>query len=155
MRKLASSVLGLTATIGLTFFGFGYYSQGLTAPGLNQGKLAPCPSRPCCVNSESGATDKHAIGPIPITAQMAGEPLVLVQEAVTQLGGKVVLADNNYLAATFTSAIFGFVDDVEFRVDPDEKVVHVRSASRTGYYDFEVNRKRVEKIRGIVTALSK
>ncbi len=40
-----------------------------------------------------------------------------------------------------------FVDDLEARLDIDAGLIHMRSASRTGYYDFNVNRKRVEQIR--------
>jgi uncharacterized protein (DUF1499 family) len=39
------------------------------------------------------------------------------------------------------------VDDVEFCFDTDSSLIHVRSASRTGYFDFGVNRKRIERIR--------
>ncbi|MDI9554865.1 MAG: DUF1499 domain-containing protein, partial [Pseudomonadota bacterium] len=42
---------------------------------------------------------------------------------------------------------FRFVDDVEFLFDDAAKLIHVRSASRVGVYDFEVNRNRVEDIR--------
>ena len=41
----------------------------------------------------------------------------------------------------------GFVDDVEFVVDPERSVIDVRSASRLGHSDFGVNRKRVETLR--------
>jgi uncharacterized protein (DUF1499 family) len=41
----------------------------------------------------------------------------------------------------------GFVDDVEFYVDGSQKVIHLRSASRVGYWDLGVNRKRMESIR--------
>jgi uncharacterized protein (DUF1499 family) len=52
-----------------------------------------------------------------------------------------------YLHAEFRSALFGFVDDVEFRMDETAGRIDVRSASRTGYFDFGVNRRRVEEIR--------
>ena len=45
------------------------------------------------------------------------------------------------------SSVFGFVDDVEFYFDDCKKTIHVKSASRTGFYDLGVNRRRVEKIR--------
>jgi len=48
--------------------------------------------------------------------------------------------------AEFRSRL-GFVDDVEFRIDEAAGVIHVRSASRTGYWDLGVNRRRVEAIR--------
>jgi uncharacterized protein (DUF1499 family) len=60
---------------------------------------------------------------------------------------KVVTVKDNYIHAEFHSRLFGFVDDVEFSFDDDQKTIHLRSASRTGYYDFGVNRKRMERIR--------
>lgn len=55
--------------------------------------------------------------------------------------------DDHYLAATFTSAIFRFVDDLELRIDPRQEVIHIRSASRVGRRDGGVNRRRVEKFK--------
>lgn len=52
-----------------------------------------------------------------------------------------------YVHATFKSKVFGFVDDVEFIFNDAQKLIHVRSAARTGYYDFGVNRRRVEWLR--------
>ena len=60
---------------------------------------------------------------------------------------KIVTETKNYLHAEFASAIWRFVDDVEFSFDDHAKLIHVRSASRLGYSDFGVNRKRVEAIR--------
>jgi len=60
---------------------------------------------------------------------------------------RIVTAGETYLHAEFTSAVFRFVDDVEFLLDDAEKVVHVRSASRVGHSDLGVNRKRVEALR--------
>ena len=62
---------------------------------------------------------------------------------------RLILVKNeaDYIQAEFRSLMFGFVDDVEFYFPPDEKIIHVRSASRTGYYDFGVNRRRVERLR--------
>ena len=43
--------------------------------------------------------------------------------------------------------MFRFVDDLECRLDAENRVIHVRSASRVGYSDLGVNRKRVERLR--------
>ena len=48
----------------------------------------------------------------------------------------------------FTTALMGYVDDVEFLYDPAAGVTHVRSASRLGYSDLGANRKRIEALRG-------
>jgi uncharacterized protein (DUF1499 family) len=61
---------------------------------------------------------------------------------------RVVTEQADYIHAEFASAVFGFVDDVEFRVDAAAHLIHVRSAARTGYFDLGVNRRRVEDIRG-------
>lgn len=59
----------------------------------------------------------------------------------------IVTETDNYFHAEFKSALMGFVDDSEFYHDEREDVIHVRSASRVGYSDFGVNRRRVESIR--------
>jgi uncharacterized protein (DUF1499 family) len=59
-----------------------------------------------------------------------------------------------YLRAEFRSRVFGFVDDVEFLLDADAGVIHLRSAARTGWWDMGVNRRRVEIIRALFSAAS-
>lgn len=59
---------------------------------------------------------------------------------------ELIKEDENFLHFTFKSGLFGFIDDVEFYLDPQNKVIHFRSASRTGYSDLGVNRKRMDKI---------
>jgi uncharacterized protein (DUF1499 family) len=39
---------------------------------------------------------------------------------------------------------------VEFLFDDDAHIIHFRSASRTGYGDLGVNRKRMEQLRALV-----
>jgi len=63
----------------------------------------------------------------------------------------IVTENDTYLHVECKSAMMGFVDDVEFYF-PQEKVIHVRSASRLGYSDLGVNRKRVEQLRELFTA---
>jgi uncharacterized protein (DUF1499 family) len=60
---------------------------------------------------------------------------------------RIVSEHPGYLRAEFTTFIFRFVDDVEFLWDENEKVLHIRSASRCGYFDLGVNRRRMEKLR--------
>jgi uncharacterized protein (DUF1499 family) len=59
---------------------------------------------------------------------------------------KVVTVEPNYVHAEFRSAIFRFVDDVEFLFDDKAKRLHFRSASRLGRSDFGVNRKRMTEL---------
>lgn len=77
--------------------------------------------------------------------------MILLKTAVQELGGTVQAEAEGYLAITFATAVFGFVDDVEVRVDSLQNLVHIRSASRTGYSDLGVNRTRVEALRAVLT----
>lgn len=107
--------------------------------------LAPCPSEPHCVSSL--ATDKdHYVAPLP-SAGSREASLAMLKSILDQLPR----VDYNTVGparihARFTSLIFRFVDDVTFYVHEDGKV-DVRSSSRIGYYDFGVNRRRVEDLR--------
>lgn len=58
----------------------------------------------------------------------------------------VVEDSGHYLKVEVHSAFFSFVDDVEFQFDDAAKLIHFRSASRLGYYDFGVNRSRMATI---------
>jgi len=112
---------------------------------LVEGKLRPCPKSPNCVSSESEVTSARVE---PITFKGLPEKAWGdLKETIREMGGAIQVEHEDYLWATFTSKVFRFVDDVEFRMVPPQGTIHVRSASRVGYSDFGVNRRRVEKIR--------
>ena len=60
---------------------------------------------------------------------------------------RCVAEDETTLRFEFRSLIFRFVDDLEFSFDEATKTVHCCSASRLGYSDLGVNRRRLESIR--------
>jgi uncharacterized protein (DUF1499 family) len=66
--------------------------------------------------------------------------------ALTEIGGHIVVSEADYLRAEFSSRVFGFVDDVELAVNAASKTIDFRSASRTGYSDLGVNRRRMRKL---------
>jgi len=120
-------------------------SQAPVTIGLRDEKLAPCPNKPNCVSSDhKGRTS--GIEPLVFegTPDTAWQKL---KTAVINIGGKIEKDDSGYLWATFRSKIFRFVDDMEFRMDAQNNVIHLRSASRVGYSDLGVNRRRAEKLR--------
>lgn len=113
--------------------------------GWVNGKLRPCPDRPNCVSSESDSASSRIE---PLTFQ--GPPERAwgnLKETLQEMGGKIQEEREGYLWATFTSRVFRFVDDVEFRMVFPDGLIHVRSGSRVGYSDLGVNRRRVEKLR--------
>ncbi len=143
---LGKILIGI-AVAALIFVGYFFYlgrkSKDGAPLGLVDGALAACPSSPNCVVSEAHADDEHRIAPLPLSAWDR------IPDAVRDAGGAVASQEEYYIAATFASKTFGFVDDVEFR--KGESNVHVRSASRVGYSDAGVNRKRVETLRAALT----
>jgi uncharacterized protein (DUF1499 family) len=72
-----------------------------------------------------------------------------LKETIREMGGRIQEEEDDYLWATFTSRLFRFVDDVEFRMVSTDGMIHVRSGSRVGYSDLGVNRRRVEKLRAL------
>ncbi|MDF0673811.1 MAG: DUF1499 domain-containing protein [Nitrospira sp.] len=111
--------------------------------------LSPCPSSPNCVSTH--ATDEsHAIAPFQYTKSRAEAKEALKAVLTTLPRTKLVDEDESYLHYEFTSLLLRFVDDVEFLFDETTKTIHFRSASRTGYSDFGVNRKRMEQVRVLV-----
>lgn len=113
--------------------------------GVRDGKLTPCPNTPNCVSSQS-LDAEHSIEPLTYTST-AAEAMADLKKVIQSLKKtKTITESKNYLYVEFTSAIMGFVDDVEFYLNEDAKVIHVRSASRLGKSDLGVNRKRIETI---------
>ena len=114
--------------------------------GATNGRLSPCPKSPNCVSSLSDDTS-HYVTPLRYKRSLeeARERLISVINSMKR--SEIVTAERNYIHTTFKSGLFRFVDDVEFSFDNQRKVIDVRSASRMGYSDLGVNRKRVEEIR--------
>ena len=63
---------------------------------------------------------------------------------------EVLHAGSDYVHAVQRSQLFGFADDLECELPAGEQLIHVRSASRRGYYDFGVNRARIDRLRRAV-----
>ena len=116
--------------------------------GVKDGKLAAVVNKPNNVSSQADAGDAlHYVAPLKFTrdAKQAMQRLTKVIQA--QARAEIVKQDDHYLYAEFSTKLMGYVDDVEFYLVPDARLIHVRSASRLGYSDLGVNRKRVEALR--------
>jgi len=141
----------LEIIIGVAAFAAIFFSCSGTRPsniGVKEGVLAPCPSSPNCVSSQAPVSDKvHYIAPIKYSGTLADAKKRLVKVIESMKRARIVTARDDYIYAEYTSALFRFVDDVEFYFDDAKKLIQVRSASRLGYGDLGVNRKRVEEIR--------
>lgn len=114
-------------------------------------RMAACPTIPNCVSSLA-RDDRHRVEPF----TFEGDPDAAWQrlrEVVASLPGTSVVVDESaYLRAECSSRIFGFIDDMEFALERERGRIHVRSASRVGYSDLGVNRRRVGRVHRLFVA---
>ena len=115
--------------------------------------LKECPDSPNCVSTQTLQKDKQ-MDPIPFELDVKEIKKVIQDVVEKRPRTELKTETDTYLHYTFESKIFGFIDDVEFLIDAEKKRIHFRSASRTGYSDLGVNRKRMTELReAIQTAL--
>lgn len=135
--------LHLTAIISLSLLIASCSSNRMLQLGeTTQGTLQPCPTSPNCVSSSSTGTNYIT----PLANTKVKTPLLMLSRCLKQMSNvNIVKFNNAYLHAEFESAVFGFIDDVEFLRQGN--LIHMRSASRVGYSDFGVNRDRLEWIK--------
>ena len=143
-RKLLGMALTLV-TLGVAARLANSFMEPSHQLGVTEGKLAACPESPNCVSTQSSSPE-HQIDPIPLatSAKVAIDRLESIINAMPRTA--IVTRNDNYLHAEFRSFWMGYVDDVEFYIDESAGLIHFRSASRAGYSDLGVNRKRMERI---------
>ena len=145
MKILIIILLASTLLVVVYFIWLSHLSEKSTEIGLSNNQLRPCPASPNCVCSEAGETATvQAIALVETDKKNTWQQLAPI---ITELGGEIQQQTDTYLWATFKTPLFRFVDDVEFRLDATQNLIHIRSASRVGHSDFGTNRKRVELLR--------
>ena len=114
--------------------------------GLENQLLSPCPGIPNCVSSQE-KNSQHRIQPIIFEGSLELAKERLYRAINSMPGTRIITQDVVYWHVEFTTQLLRFIDDVEFYFDGSQSLIHVRSASRQGYWDLGVNRRRVETIR--------
>ena len=150
MKKFALRVVIGVGVIALVFTAImAILARVVKSPadlGIKDGTLAACPNSPNCVSTQS-QDPRHQIAPIPYTTSLATARDNLLRVIQSMERSTIITEEATYIHAEFRTKGIGYVDDVEFYLDEDAQVVHFRSSARLPYYDFEVNRKRMEAIR--------
>jgi len=119
--------------------------------GVKEGRLAACPDRPNCVASDAVEEAKR-IEPFRFDGDQAAAWSALKEAVVALPRTSIVTADDAYLHAEAKSKRLGFIDDLEFHLRPEESLIALRSAARTGYSDLGVNAERLETLRSQLQA---
>ena len=121
--------------------------------GVHQGRLRPPSTTPNSVSSQAGLHAGHPmqqaamIEPLQLPGTSPAEAIARIATAAQALpGATIVTRRDDYLYVQFTTRWLGFVDDAEFWAD-GSGAVQLRSASRIGRKDFDVNRTRIEQLR--------
>ena len=118
--------------------------------GARDGKLKPPRADAWNTVSSQAAlhphTDYHTIAPLSYQGDGKAAFAKLTDIVRSKNGANIIAAEPGYLHAEFQTKWLKFVDDVEFLLDEQAGVIHMRSASRLGRKDFGVNRTRLEAI---------
>lgn len=138
-------IASVVAAVLIALIAMAIWSHLANGPPAFTGQLRPCPSAPNCVCSEhvASADPRHVIEPLNIARDGEASWPALI-DALRAHGGTIVSNERGYLHATFTTPLWRFVDDFEARLADAQ--IHLRSASRVGYFDFGANRRRVMAI---------
>ena len=134
--SLVSSLLGL----------IGCQGTRPTDIGVKDGVLSPCPDKPNCVSSVA-PQGRNQIEGFVLAGDHRAEFDRLKKTVAAMPNAAVVVDRPDYMHAEFTSSLMRFVDDLEIYFNEPAGRAEVRSASRLGFKDFDVNRDRVELIR--------
>ena len=141
----------LAASIVAVIFIIASMSKPGHALGLNdEHQLVQCPTKPNCVSSEYPDDIDHYLEAVTVPLEISNMAMSIVKQAIEDLGGHIQTENADYIAATFSSRIFGFIDDIEYRFDREKQLIHFRSAARTGYSDFSVNENRMLQLKKII-----
>ncbi len=115
--------------------------------GVVDGRLRPCAATPNCVCSHA---EDELHGVAPLIADDAPDAMNRVRQVMADWrGAKLTDEADGYVRYECATPLLRYTDDLEFLLDIDERVVHVRSASRVGHSDLGANRRRIEAIRGL------
>jgi uncharacterized protein (DUF1499 family) len=124
----------------------------LHAQGANEMKDHPikdCPDTPNCVSTKA-SNPKAQIRPIPYKGELAKIEEALKQVLKEMPRHKLEKSNNGFFHIVSSTKLLKFKDDVHLYYDQKDQHIHIRSASRLGYSDMGVNRKRVEKLKKLL-----
>ena len=162
LMKIALTLLGLLVLAGAVALAGGrlgwWQGQPPTDLGVKDSRLKAPSKTPNSVSSQALLHPGHPmqqaamILPLALNGDAAATLARLRQVIAAMPGAQVVDQRPDYLYARFRSRLMGYVDDAEFWADPAEGVIQVRSASRLGRKDFDVNRQRIEALRVTLAA---
>lgn len=119
--------------------------------GVQAGRLTKCPGSPNCVSSQA-MDEGHRIASL-VFSDDPDVAFARLKQTLARRGDTTIIEERpDYLRVEFRTTLF--VDDGEFLLDGQQRLIQIRSASRLGYSDLGKNRSRLEEIRQQFNSLS-
>ena len=106
--------------------------------GIHEGELSPCITTAHCAQQDWLSSDPQSDLQTLIAAVRDTPRTIIVQEV------------DDYIHAEASSALFGFVDDLELLAVPSTGMIQSRSISRLGDSDLGVNAARLNRLKILV-----
>jgi uncharacterized protein (DUF1499 family) len=117
--------------------------------GVFDNKFSPCPGSPNCVSSD--ANDKsHFVNVFKLNRDLENNWQAVHDTVSSLMRTKVITFDEQYIHAECSSAVFGFVDDLQLHLRNEGETVAIKSEARLGYSDLGVNKSRVRNLRELL-----
>ena len=107
--------------------------------GVHDGKLSPCTTPAHCARQTWPSSSPEA------------DFTSLVAYVMDMPRTEVVEQNDHYIHAEASSALFGFVDDLELLLDTSNGSIQARSVSRLGDSDLGVNAGRLGELQSLVS----
>lgn len=151
MRKSRVSLMLMIPAILLivwmiSMFALSFMAKKPGGLGIQDGRLAECPVSPNCVCTQCSSRD-HWMEPLMYSGDAESAWGRLKALVAAKSDATIINETDSYLHVEFQTSFFRFVDDVEFLLDAESGRIHFRSASRVGYSDMGLNRRRMEDFR--------
>ena len=152
-KQVMSTVLIIIAVLVLASSGRIVYENN-QAPklGVNEGKFKPLSSKPNNVSTQAQDPAKQ-VDTLAFKSDLASTMSAIKTSIDSYGGAKIIEESDNYLYVIFTTALMKYNDDVEFWLDETKQEVHFRSASRAGYSDLGLNRKRYNELASLYNSI--
>lgn len=119
--------------------------------GVADQQLLGCPPPPRCVSSTETRPER-SVAPL----EIRGAPEFAFASIAEHLAGQprttLLVRRADYLHAEIISPWHFYTDDLELLMLKEQGLIQIRSTGRIGYYDFDVNRDRVEALRAALAA---
>ncbi|WP_142829600.1 FAD-dependent oxidoreductase [Planococcus soli] len=140
------AIFGVAAAAGLGIANMAIKNNVKPKLGVKNGRLKKMPSTPNAVSSQSIPRDKY-VPALPYNGSKSDAKKNLIGMLKGYEGVEIIQNDDSYVYAVATSKKMKFKDDIEFYFNDAAQWIEFRSASRVGYSDAGVNRKRYDEMK--------